>query len=328
MNLSELDNIKVFFILGRPRSGTTLLRTLLDAHSNINIPFEGRIISDLYYKYASVKIWNEKILLNFYNDIFKLNKIEIWDFNPKLKSNILELGKNATFERLVKLVYVNVDSLFVKNEILIIGDKNPHYSIRKSYLNIIKKVFPNAKIIHIVRDYRAQYYSMSKMDFENTQIGNIPYRWLYSYKIVKSTFGNSNNYFFLKHEYLTKNPKLVLMQVCEFLGVEFKPDMLEFYKFKEKVLAKYGNEVLKIHSSLLNPVTDKFNDKWKAVLTDKQVNCLDKYIGTGADEIGYKRVYNEEGKFLMKIYFKLFNYTYFAFANLLDYLPISLKQKF
>lgn len=40
------------FIVGRPRSGTTLLRTLYDAHPNVNIPPECQFVVNLYGKYG------------------------------------------------------------------------------------------------------------------------------------------------------------------------------------------------------------------------------------------------------------------------------------
>ncbi len=326
MNIKELDKINVFFILGRPRSGTTLLRTLFDAHSNVSIPFEGRIIADLYFKYGKEKKWNEKRLINFYNDILKIRKVDSWEFTPDLKSEILKLGKNARFERLIKVVYLNVNSFFNKDKIIIIGDKNPYYSIIKSYYNIFMTAFPNAKIIHLVRDYRAHYNSMSKIDFENTQMGNVAWRWVYSYNIIKAAFGNSLNYYLLKHEDLTKNPEYELKQLCGFLNIEYQPSMLEFYKIKDAVLKKYGEEILKVHSSLLNPVSDRFNDKWKTELSNKQIKFLDEFVGSKAEEIGYKRVYQTKGHLFSKVFFKFYNSLFFIYAIFIDYLPLRIKR--
>ena len=313
--VADIDNINVFFILGRPRSGTTLLRTLFDAHPNVSIPFEGRVIAKLYFKYSKEKKWTEKKLINFYNDLFKIKDIAAWEFSPDLKLEMLRLGNNATFERLIKVVYLNVNSLFKKEKIILIGDKNPYYSIRKSYYKILKSTFPNAKIIHLVRDYRAHYNSMAKIDFENTQMGNVAWRWVYSYNIIKSAFANSPNYIFLKHEDLTKNPEQELKRLCGFLNIDYQSSMLEFYKIKDVVLAKYGKEVLKIHSSLLNPVTDGFNDKWKAALTEKQIKYLDSFVGENAEIIGYKRVYKESGQLLSKLFFGFYNHLYFMYAR-------------
>ena len=63
--IDTIRNLPFFFILGRPRSGTTLLRTILDAHPNIVIPPENSYLIHLYFKYrhAGVK-WESEIVLN------------------------------------------------------------------------------------------------------------------------------------------------------------------------------------------------------------------------------------------------------------------------
>jgi len=327
MQAKELDKIKVFFILGRPRSGTTLLRTLFDAHSNVSIPYEGRIIMDLYFKYGKIKKWDKNKLLNFYDDITSINKVDAWEFNDDLKEQIISLGKEASFTRLIKLVYLNFKSLFKKEDIIIIGDKNPYYSIRKSYLKIIKNIFPDAKIIHLVRDYRAHYFSMTKMNFESSNYGVVASRWLYSYKIIQKQFKNTENYFLIKHEDITRNPKVEIQRICNFLELEFQPKMLEFYKIKDIVIQKYGEEALKDHSSLLNPITDKFNDKWKDNLSKNTIFKIEGVIGSCSETIGYQRIYSKKNKLLLRFIFYFYSYIYLFVAHIIDYMPLDLKRK-
>jgi hypothetical protein len=327
MELKELDNIKIFFILGRPRSGTTLLRTLFDAHTNVSIPYEGRIIMDLYFKYGKQKKWTENKLIEFYNDAISLNKVKDWEFSENFKKDVLELGENTDLNRLIKIVYLSFKSLFPKEKILIIGDKNPFYSIRRSYLRIIREVFPEAKIIHLVRDYRAHYLSMTTMDFESNNVGVIALMWKYSYEIIKNEFGNSKNYLLIKHEDLTSHPTKYLTELCSFLNIEFQPTMLEFYKIKDYVLENYGDAFLKIHSSLLNPVTDEFNDKWKTKLDDITLEYLDAITGETADEIGYERKYFKQKNFFIVLYLHFFKFLYLFYARILDYSPLKIKMK-
>ena len=325
MTIKELDNIKIFFILGRPRSGTTLLRTLLDAHTNVSIPYEGQVIIDLFLKYGKIKQWSNDLLIKFYNDAISVKKVEDWDFNDGLKEQILSLGENANFGRLIKLVYVNFTSLFKKEKTIIIGDKNPYYSIRKSYLKIIKDIFPDAKIIHLVRDYRAHYLSMKKMDFENNLPGMVAYRWKYSYKIINEKFSKFDNYLLLKHEDITANPQAYLQKICSFLDIDYQDNMLEFYKVKDIALEKYGEEKLLIHSSLLNPISDKFNDRWKNELSKKEIQYLENAIGNLSEESGYKRIFEKGNKTL--IIFHLYNKLYFLYVSLLDYFVTLVYRK-
>ena len=62
-----------FFILGRPRSGTTLLKALFDAHPNVKIPPELPIFLPLYQKFRHVKKWDRQNILSFVDHVFHPN---------------------------------------------------------------------------------------------------------------------------------------------------------------------------------------------------------------------------------------------------------------
>jgi len=326
MQAKELDEIKIFFILGRPRSGTTLLRTLFDAHSNVSIPYEGRLIINLYNKYGKIKRWNKEKLLQFYNDLLLDEKINTWEFKESLKEDIINLGTDANYGRLIKLVYLNFNSLFNKEKLILIGDKNPFYSYRKPYFKIIKEIFPSAKFIHLVRDYRAHYLSMSKINFENNKLSIVADFWKYSYKIINDEFSKSENYYYLKHEDLISNPVDVLKKLCKFLEIDLKTGMLDYYKIKDLVLSKYGDEILKIHSSLLNPITDKYNNKWKTELNEETIRNLDTVVGNYAENAGYERLFNSRLGLGKKLYVSLYRNLYLFYANIIDYLPLKYKR--
>ena len=65
----KVEKIPVFFILGRPRSGTTLLRTLFDAHPNVATPVECAFIINMRQKYAKVTNWTKELLTSFHEDV-------------------------------------------------------------------------------------------------------------------------------------------------------------------------------------------------------------------------------------------------------------------
>ncbi|MBW6484093.1 MAG: sulfotransferase [Vicingaceae bacterium] len=294
MLAEKLDNIPFFFIIGRPRSGTTMLSTILDANKQTAIPIESKVIIYLYFKFKNVKLWNEKLLLKFYDATFQQPKIDTWIINKEqLKNDIMELGENATFQRLIKLIYLNYVSFFDKEAVAIIGDKNPGYSYVISHLKILLELFPGAKIIHLTRDYRDHYISMSKVDFEGNHLSLVCYRWQYSFTQVRKLMEyKPEQYYFLRYEELVQQPEKQVKAICNFLGIAYHASMLEYYKIKDKVLRVYPEElVMKYHSSLFQPISADFIGKWKHELSQKQVKMADAIVGEIADETGYKRLY-------------------------------------
>lgn len=294
MLAEKLDTIPFFFIIGRPRSGTTMLSTILDANKQTAMPIESKVIIHLYFKFKNVKKWNEQNLLLFYDAIFKQPKIDTWIINKEqLKNDILTLGEHATFQRLIKLIYLNYVSFFDKEVIAVIGDKNPGYSYVISHLKILLSLFPEAKIIHLTRDYRDHYLSMCKVDFEGNHLSLVCYRWQYSFKQVRKLMNDKpEQYYFLRYEELVQQPEKQVKAICNFLGITYHASMLEYYKIKDKVLSVYPEElVMKYHSNLFQPISAEFINKWKEKLTPKQIEMADAIVGKTADEAGYKRNY-------------------------------------
>src|SRR5579862_4866650 len=69
--IEKINSMPMNFVLGKERSGTTLLQLMLNVHPGIVAPPESRFIILLFYKYGRIKQWTEKIIVNFCNDLFK-----------------------------------------------------------------------------------------------------------------------------------------------------------------------------------------------------------------------------------------------------------------
>lgn len=291
-----VKDLPMFFIIGRPRSGTTLLRTIFDVHPNVSIPLECRLISSLYSKYHWVKKWNKELLEKFYADVLSLPKIDIWTLDKEnLRANILNADENISFANLVKYVYVNYVSFFEKDEIRLIGDKTPYYSLDTPTLKVILGQFPDVKIIHIVRDYRDNYLSMRKVDFEGNYISLVCFRWKFSFRMVRELMKKkSSQYYYLRYEDLVTNPGKEVKKICKFLSIEYHEEMLHYYMAKDKILEVYSmEEIVKYHSSLLKPIIAENIYGWKKKLPDKKVEFADAIVGKHAEEAGYERKFRK-----------------------------------
>ena len=122
---SHIDKTPMFFILGRPRSGTTLLASLMDAHPNVILPFECPLIINLCNKYSNITDWNEKLIKEFSNDVFNQRKFDSWRLTEKeIFDHLMKFSGKISFENIIKALYLRFNSFFEKGEIKIIGDKN------------------------------------------------------------------------------------------------------------------------------------------------------------------------------------------------------------
>lgn len=244
---------------------------------------------NLFGKYRKKNIWKEKDILNFYNDLKSQHIFGIWNIDEKqLLSALLECQEKNRFQNLIRVLYASFNSVYKKEEPKIIGDKNPVYSYN---FGRIFPVFPNAKYIHLTRDYRDQILSMKKMDFEMSNPALVAYRWKLSVREV-STFNAKypDRFYSLKYEDLVTNPEMKMREICGFLGIDYVEEMLDFHRVS-KVNDFLPEEAMnKFHSSLLNPISPRKVNQWKNGLSKNDIKIADSVVGKYADKAGYERL--------------------------------------
>src|SRR5215207_10773521 len=146
-------------IVGSPRSGTTLLRFMLDAHSELAIPPETGFLT------LSEKLTGkgDKLREKFFHAVVNYSE-------PSLSWPDFEIPKEAFWIALTKVTPFNISEGYRTFYRLYAercgkprwGDKTPVYC---RYIQSIRKVLPEARFIHIIRDGRDAALSLRKMRF-------------------------------------------------------------------------------------------------------------------------------------------------------------------
>jgi len=281
-----------FFIIGRPRTGTTLLRSLFDAHPNIQIPWECQFVLNLYPRYGKITEWTKPVINEFCNDLSQQWQFSAWNIEiDKLKADLLSLGINTDYRIVCETVYMSFKSFYNKAEIEWIGDKNHGYTI---YTDRLKKIFPEAKFIYILRDYRDNYHSVTKVDFELPVASLVVYKWKHFYKkALKAAEKYPDDFYFIRYEDLASDPHFYFKEICQFLNIQYLPEVFEFYRMKEKAAENYPADILeKHHKSLFNPINTSRLGLWKQSMSKRQVKIADQVAGKYADKAGYQRTYS------------------------------------
>lgn len=139
--MSNVSTREPFFVVGCPRSGTTLLQILVDAHPNIAIPPESHIFcrfSKLFDKYGNLhKKTNLQLLVK---DILRDDRIRLFDLDISVSDFCSQL-KSISLKSVISLVFELYAQKEAKKRW---GDKTPQHAL---YLNEIKTLLPEAKFI-------------------------------------------------------------------------------------------------------------------------------------------------------------------------------------
>lgn len=321
--------LPIFFIVGRPRTGTTLLRSLFDAHPDVQIPWECQFVLNLYPEYSKLNQWDKQTLQRFYKDLLQQWQFISWNVDhDKLQSDLLAKEGNASYVEVCEVVYRNFISFYKKNDIKLIGDKNHGYTI---YTDRLKKIYPDAKFIYILRDYRDNYHSVTKVDFELPVISLVVYKWKYFYKkALEAAKRYPDSFYFIRYEDLATDPQLHFSRICDFLGITYMPEVMDFYKMKDRAQETYPDDVLqKHHKSLFNPVNTSRLGLWKKSLTKRQVMIADQVAGNYADLAGYEREYKRYSIIISLLAAPGVLYARFLYfmTGIIDKFPYRLREK-
>jgi len=214
---------KKFFIVGCPRSGTTLLQAMLGANAEVfTLPeshffrksFRGRKAFFLrgYYASAVLRKWLKTV-----GQEKETNRVPRFTF-----------ARKPVVDAFVRIM----DSLASEKDCTAWLEKTPGHVF---VINHIEKYIPEAFFVHIVRDGRATVASLHDAAqkypevWRNHSLENSVTLWN---KAIQESAKHTQkeNHLFLSYERLTIQPKKTLQSICHFLGLEFDISMLDNYQ--------------------------------------------------------------------------------------------------
>ena len=287
------------FIIGNPRSGTSLLRIMMTSHPNVTIPPESGFVQWWYDKY---KNWDEsnatdrKKIKEYLTDLRSSKKIETWTLNFNELYSLIKRKKPANYSELSKLVYIQYSKQKYNSEPPeFIGDKNNYYL---HHLPLLDEIFPKAKYLHIVRDGRDVACSYKKTQTLNTSseyrpnlptdISEIAEEWTKNNKKILEFFSSfkKDRSYLLKFENLIKHTKEELKEICKFLNLDFSPRMLEYYKMNRKENLE-PEETLDWKKKTLDPPDPSVLKKYRQELNESEIKEFEKIANNLLRELGY-----------------------------------------
>jgi hypothetical protein len=327
--MEDTKHIPFFFIIGRPRTGTTLLRSLFDAHPNVQIPWECQFILNLYPHYGNTSYWTEELLSRFYKDLLQQWQFSAWTIDhDKLKSDLYSCAGQRSYADLCRTVHLNYISFYKKESIRLIGDKNHGYTI---YTDRLLKIFPDARFIYILRDYRDHFHSVRNVDFELPVVSLVVYKWKYFYrKALQAAKSNPDSFYFIRYEDLVASPEIHFRKLCEFLKISYLPEVFDFHKIKAEAEKQYPADILeKHHKSLFNPINTSRIGLWEKSMTKRQIRIADQVAGKFAEKAGYLRRYRKYSLLTGLAATPGICYARFLYAmtKVVDKFPYRLREK-
>jgi LPS sulfotransferase NodH len=216
------------FLVGCPRSGTTLLQCLLAANSHIESFVETHFFERLF---------SGRPLLSALGIASRRAR-------PRLNQFLEEIGHPET-QRQLPLFAVSVRQLsraFVEILDTLTLDQGKAVWVEKTpghlhFIDQIERLVEGAKFVHIVRngadvvaslyDIRTRYPEMWVAEYIRS-IDDCIQKWIEDTR-VSMMYSTRENHFLVRYEQMVADPRPVLVGLCEFIGVPFEERMLTDY---------------------------------------------------------------------------------------------------
>ena len=249
----KTSNQRIIFVVGSPRSGTTLMERVLNSHSKLfSMQEETGLIS----------------LRNIFSrDHFGLSH----DENRQLFSESSDIVD--FFTRAARL-------LESRNEGRTLIEKTPQHVL---HIDFLTRYFPNARFVNVVRDGRDAYCSSRK--HPNVRLNSPTIYARYWKRCIDAGLSVKDLPIVhtVRYEDFTSDPQLHLEKVMAFLDMELETSQFEATQVQVDPRSSFER-----HQRLAQPITNATVGRWRDELTDEQVRDFQAVAGDELEICGYE----------------------------------------
>jgi hypothetical protein len=276
------------FIVGCPRSGTTLLQRLVDAHPRIAITPESHWIPGLYRKAMRIGRGKPHFTPKLINKLLGRPKFAQWGIQRPQLEALLATGTTFAPD-FVSGIYDLYGQARGKTRV---GDKTPGYARGIPFLS---SLWPHVKFVHLIRDGRDVCLSalhwkrpgkllLRSRTWASDPVTTVAVWWDWHVRPARAA-GRSlspDRYYEIRYEDLVSQPDEELPRLCAFLEVPYDAAMQRFHEGRMMPASDLDAK----HGWL--PITSGLRD-WRSQMAALYQERFEAAAGMLLDELGYAR---------------------------------------
>ena len=264
-------------VLGVRRSGTTLLRVMLDRHSELAVPDESYFVPQLADRHLRHVDPDE-----FVDDLRRIDALAEWDV--PLEKVRARLTARMPIGAAIGMVYAVYAEERGKARW---GDKTPMYM---QNLRLLERLFPDALFVHLIRDGRDAALSFLSMPtglmtetwMQPRDVSAFAGQWRAEVKAAQRLGRRvgDRRYLEVRYEDLVGDVESVLRRISTFARLPYEQAMSD-YPGNVDVSSKPHQQSLK------RPPTAGLRD-WRLQMSPEDVGAFDRVAGDLLTELGYE----------------------------------------
>lgn len=269
--------------IGTQRSGSNLLRLILDTHEQISAPHPPHLLktfSPLIAYYGDLQLLENKITL--------INDMCAWvEVNPvPWEGVLLDRDKIAIDTKTIIDVFNQIYTTRMKL------DKANIWCCKSTFnINYVEGLEASIRpfYIYLYRDGRDVAASFKKAIVGPKHTYHLARKWSGEQKAAKIFLDSlpPERYISLAYEDILEQPGACVKRICEKLRVSYDPRMLKFYASNESRRTADSGEMWK---NVLKPVIRNNTGKFYEELSPEDITLFESVAGTELEALGYPRV--------------------------------------
>lgn len=287
------------FVVGVARSGTTLLRMMLDAHPALAIPPETHFVPrtiDMMRRPAAGASDGRDAAARLERAVAEIVRRAQW---PDLGIPAAELAAvadsapRATAGQLVRAVFLIYARRAGKPRW---GDKTPPYLERMADIHA---ELPEARFVHVVRDGRDVALSAIPLWFGPTDVVDAARQWSSRIAAAREQ-ARDLPYLELRYEDLVRDPAGELRRLCAFLDLRWDATMLDYHERAPGRLAEIRRDLpwpdgrtipagkrIAIHERAAEPPSPNRIERWRDHMSPSDRRAFERIAGDTLEQLGY-----------------------------------------
>ena len=279
------------FVVGMNRSGTTLLRMMLDAHPELTIPPETHFVPSVIKATRKAGATPEDAL-----EAMKSAR-EWGDFGFGDEEM---LGRLRALPRIepgpaVRTFY---EAYMEQQGKPRWGEKTPTY-VQK--MRMIQRALPEARFVHVIRDGRDVALSVLDRTVRDLTAADVARRWRKKIARAREDAPKLDHYLEIRYEDLILETEPVLRRVCEFIDLPWDEAMLSYHERSGERLREMARALpaegrakelsverrMATHAMTTKPPSADRVARWREQMSREQRESFEQVAGDLLAELGY-----------------------------------------
>jgi Sulfotransferase family len=236
---TSAGNAPPLFVVGAPRSGTSLLRNLVRSCEGVYLPPDETQFIPAYIELVERRATTKALVSLVEHTAFcrNMRRRGFWPSRPDLMKVFENSNPAVAIPKLMREL-ADCEGLEPPK---IWGDKTPRYI---HFLERLRESFPDARFIVVLRDPRDAVLSMSEAWGRSLGRGAIVWREAARIADREINLRKAPDTILVRYEDIALNPEQTMLEVAKWLGAAFSPATLEEYVGEEKWGAARGDKVV------------------------------------------------------------------------------------